>query len=97
MQEWGNGTAEYALSAIQCARDGKAFECPVPQHEHLPMVYIDDLVRGMVSLMDADIHDLREPQKGYTLTGFSFSPDMLFSHIRRFAPDLKGLGNACIR
>uniref|UniRef100_A0A7S1QFF3 NAD-dependent epimerase/dehydratase domain-containing protein n=1 Tax=Alexandrium catenella TaxID=2925 RepID=A0A7S1QFF3_ALECA len=55
----------------------------------LPMIFADDLVRGLVALQDAEEKSLREPERGYALPGLSFTPRELFSEIRRHVPDFK--------
>ena len=87
---WGMGTTEYALSAIECASLGKEYTCPVPLKAVLPMIYIDDLTRALVGLMEADKHDLVEADRGYAICGFSFSADQLFDEIKRqYRPKFK--------
>lgn len=83
---WGAGTTEYALDAILCAVEGRVPELIVPEHELLPMVYRDDLVRGLVALMDAPREALREPECGYAIAGFSFSADQLCQRLHARFP-----------
>lgn len=83
---WGKGTTEYALDAMLCATEGREFVCPVPVDVQLPMVYRDDLIHGLVQLMDAEAQQLHEPQRGYCLPGFSFSALQLFEEIKRVEP-----------
>jgi threonine 3-dehydrogenase len=85
---WGGGTTEYALDAILCAARGDAtFACPVPLDTPLPMIMVDDLVTGMLALMDAPRAALTQPQAGYALAGFSFSARQLFEVLRRQSTD----------
>ena len=51
---WGSGTTEYALEAILCACKQKPYECPIAETEYLPMIWITDLITGLMALMDAD-------------------------------------------
>jgi threonine 3-dehydrogenase len=76
---WGAGTTEYALDAMLCAARGAPFASPVPRGAVLPMIFADDLVEGLLRLMDADRARLREPEGGYALAGFSFSAGQLFA------------------
>ncbi len=84
---WGGGTTEYALDALLAAVEGREFVCPVPTDEALPMIYRDDLVRGMIALMDAPREALKEPEQGYVLAGFSFTAEELFAEIRKHYPE----------
>jgi nucleoside-diphosphate-sugar epimerase len=92
---WGNGTTEYALDALLAAPHqatrlglptGDAFVCPIPPDVKMPMVYVDDLMRGLVALQEADESKLQEPQRGYCIPGLSFSPNELFTEIRKHHP-----------
>ena len=92
---WGNGTTEYALDALLAAPHqatrlglptGDAYVCPVDPDVKLPMVFSDDLMRGLIALQEADAKDLLEPQNGYCIPGLSFSPNELFAEIRKHHP-----------
>merc|ERR1712232_290634 len=92
---WGNGTTEYALDALLAAPHqqtrhglptGDAFVCPVDPDVRLPMVFVSDLMRGLVALQEADEELLTEPQRGYCIPGLSFSPNELFAEIRKHHP-----------
>lgn len=81
---WGNGTTEYALDAMLAAARGEQMACPVEADVMLPMVFVDDLMRGLLSLQFADEEELREPQRVYCLPGLSFSAEQLFHEIRQY-------------
>jgi nucleoside-diphosphate-sugar epimerase len=92
---WGNGTTEYALDAILAAphqetRHGLPtvgpYVCPVDPDVRMPMIYVDDLMRGLIALQDADEELLSEPQHGYCVPGLSFTPNELFAEIRKHHP-----------
>ena len=86
---WGNGTTEYALDALLSAAMGRTFECPVDPDVILPMVFVDDLMRGLIALQFADEEELKEPSRGYCIPGISFSPNELFHEIRQHIPDFE--------
>ena len=86
---WGNGTTEYALDALIAASRGKPYVCPVDLDVKLPMIYVDDLMRGLISLQEANEKELKEPQHGYCMPGLSFSPNELFASIRKHHPDFQ--------
>ena len=92
---WGNGTTEYALDALLAAPHqqtkhnlpaSSAYVCPVDPQVRVPMIFIDDLMRGLIALQDADEEVLSEPQRGYCIPGLSFSPNELFAEIRQHHP-----------
>lgn len=50
------------------------------------IVYVDDLMRGLIALQDADEDSLIEPQRRYALPGLSFTPNELFAENRKHHP-----------
>lgn len=84
---WGNGTTEYALDAILAAYHRKHYICPINLNNRLPMIYIDDLTRGMILLDKQPLASLRpSAQWGYALTGYTFSPLQLFQLLQSHVP-----------
>jgi threonine 3-dehydrogenase len=83
---WGGGTTEYALDALMAAHRNQHYICPIPENVKLPMIYIDDLVKGMILLDRCPKDLLLEKQYGYNLSGFSFSPRQLFDEIQKHIP-----------
>lgn len=95
---WGNGTTEYALDALLAAPHQASrhslpttgpYVCPVDPDVRMPMVFVDDLMRGLVALQEADERALTEPQHGYCVPGLSFTPNELFAEIRKHHPDFQ--------
>merc|ERR1712098_338212 len=76
--DWGKGTTEYALQAIKDAVDGRVFQCPLEPDIMLPMVFVDDLIRGLLALQDKERSALVEPECGYAIPGLSFTAAELF-------------------
>ena len=92
---WGNGTTEYALDALLVAPHQQtkhglptsdAYICPVDPDVCMPMVFVDDLMRGLVALQEADEEALKEPERGYCIPGLSFTAHELFAEIRKHHP-----------
>lgn len=86
---WGNGTTEYALDAMLAAARGESFACPIDPDVVLPMVFVDDLMRGLLALQYANEDELLEPQRIYNIPGLSFSARQLFEEIKVFKPDFE--------
>ena len=86
---WGNGTTEYALDALLAASKGVPYVCPVELDVKLPMIFVDDLMRGLISLQEAKEKQLIEPQHGYCVPGLSFTPNELFAEIQIHFPDFQ--------
>ena len=91
---WGAGTTEYALDAIlhwfqhhnspppKTGNHGSsAFVCPVGPNSTLPMVHSADLMQALLALQDAPRSSLSQPDAGYTIGGFSFTPSDLVSYL----------------
>jgi len=85
-ERWGKGTTEYALEALRAAAQGETFRCPVDPDVKLPMIFVEDLMRGLLALQDASEDRLGEPERGYALPGISFTAAELFEEIRRHVP-----------
>jgi len=83
---WGHGTTEYALEALLAAAKGQPYVCPIDPDVRLPMVFVDDLTRGLLALQDADERKLREPERGYAIPGLSFTAEELFQEIKLHVP-----------
>jgi threonine 3-dehydrogenase len=92
---WGNGTTEYALDALLAAPHQQttlglpaqdAYLCPIDPDVRMPMVFVDDLMNGLIALQEADEQLLTEPEQGYCLPGLSFTPNELFVEIRKHYP-----------
>lgn len=49
-------------------------------------VFVDDLMRGLIALQEADETLLVEPERGYCIPGLSFTPNELFTEIRKYHP-----------
>ena len=80
---WGRGTTEYALDAIKCCVQHIPFNCPIEANVYLPMIWRDDLVRGLYALTVATDDAVMEPEGGYALAGLSFSAAELFTCLKK--------------
>ena len=89
------GTTEYALDALLNAPHqqtkhglpvGGAYVCPIHPDTRIPMIHVDDLMKGLVALQEADESMLAEPGRGYVVPGLSFTPNELFAEIRKHHP-----------
>jgi hypothetical protein len=86
---WGGGTTEYVLDAVKAAAEDHEYTCPIAPHTQLPMIYIEDLVTGMIAIQECDSQNLAEPDYGYCLAGFSLCPEELFTEIRKHFPSFR--------
>lgn len=82
----GGGTTDYAIHIFHEALKTNAYTCFLSGDTALPMLYMDDAVRGTLLLMDAPTNAL-SVRSSYNLTGVSFTPAMLAAEIRKHLPD----------
>ncbi len=81
----GGGTTDYAIHIFHEALKHNAYSCFLSADTVLPMLYMDDAIRGTLMLMDAPANAL-SVRSSYNLTGVSFTPAMLANEIRKRLP-----------
>ena len=82
----GGGTTDYAVEVFhQLLKNGK-YECFLAPDQVLPMMYIDDAIRGTLQLMEADPANITI-RTAYNFGAMSFSPAQLVQEIRTFFPE----------
>ena len=84
----GGGTTDYAVDIFYSAVKGETFRCFLSEHAALPMIYMDDLLRGIEEFMCADRSQLNK-QAVYNLDGFSVTPGVLAKAIQNKMPDFE--------
>lgn len=83
----GGGTTDYAVDIFHKLLAHGRFECYLAPDRKLPMMYIDDAIRGTIQLMEADPEQIRI-RTAYNFGAMSFSPADLTEVIRSFIPDI---------
>lgn len=84
----GGGTTDYAVDIFHKAVAKQPFECFLSEDSALPMMYMDDAIRGVVALMEADAEHIKI-RSSYNLAAMSFTPKMLYNTILNHCPDFK--------
>jgi nucleoside-diphosphate-sugar epimerase len=84
----GGGTTDYAVDLYWKAVEGQNFECFLKPDTALPMMYMDDAVRGTIELMEAPREQVKI-RSSYNLAGMSFTPDEVYHSVKRHYPDFK--------
>lgn len=84
----GGGTTDYAVEIFHRAVQGEAYSCFLAPETRLPMLYMDDAIRGMLDLMNADANKL-SVRTSYNLAGVSFTPAEVAKAIQSHLPDFK--------
>ena len=82
----GGGTTDYAVDALIQAAQGRELECYLDANERLPMMSMDDAIRGTLQLMDAPSESITV-RTSYNLHGCDFSPAELEAAIQVHVPE----------
>ena len=81
--EPGGGTTDYAVAIFYGAIQEGKYTCFVKEDTVLPMMYMDDAIRGTIQLMDAPAESL-QVTTSYNLAAISFSAQELAQWLSRF-------------
>jgi threonine 3-dehydrogenase len=84
----GGGTTDYAVDIFHKAVKNEAFECFLEASAMLPMMYMDDVIRATLELMDADKEKITI-RTSYNIAGMSFNPEQIALSIKEYYPDFK--------
>lgn len=84
----GGGTTDYAVDIFYQAKAKGEYACFLNEKTELPMMFMDDAIRGTIELMEADQKNLTV-WSSYNLAGCSFSPAELVKEIQKIIPDFK--------
>lgn len=71
-QEPGGGTTDYAIDIFHGALKDGTYSCFVSEKTTLPMIYMDDVVKGTIQIMQADKEKIKV-RTSYNMSGFSFT------------------------
>ncbi|MEN9700202.1 MAG: hypothetical protein RLZZ301_1400 [Bacteroidota bacterium] len=84
----GGGTTDYAVDIFYKAKAKQAFTCFLKEDTALPMMFMDDAIRGTIELMEAPAEKIKI-RSAYNLAGCSFTPAQLAAEIQRYDPDFQ--------
>jgi nucleoside-diphosphate-sugar epimerase len=84
----GGGTTDYAVAMFYSALEEECYTCFVRPDTRLPMMYMPDAVRSILSLMDAEA-DAIGIRTSYNVAALSFSAQELEKEIRRHVPGFR--------
>jgi nucleoside-diphosphate-sugar epimerase len=84
----GGGTTDYAVDIFYKAKAGEDYTCFLKSDTALPMMYMEDAIRGTIELMEAPAEKVKI-RSAYNLSGCSFTPSELAEEIRKFVPGFK--------
>ena len=82
----GGGTTDYAIDIYIEALKKKHFTCFLAEDTYLPMMYMNDAIRGTIELMEAPADKIKN-RMAYNLSSMSFSPKEVADAIKKHIPD----------
>lgn len=86
--EPGGGTTDYAIDIYHGALKQSHYTCFLSENTYLPMMYMDDAIRGTIELMEAPADKIKT-RMAYNISAMSFSPKEIAAAIRQYIPDFK--------
>jgi nucleoside-diphosphate-sugar epimerase len=81
----GDGTTEYAIHIFYEAVKNNRYTCFLEADTALPMMYIDDAIRGTIDLMEAPSTKI-SIRTSYNFAAVSFTPAELASEVAKLSP-----------
>ena len=84
----GGGTTDYAVDIFYKAKSEGKFTCFLSADTALPMMFMDDAIRGTLELMAAPAEAI-QIRSAYNLAGCSFTPAELANEIKALQPSFE--------
>jgi nucleoside-diphosphate-sugar epimerase len=84
----GGGTTDYAVDIFYKAKQSNKFTCFLTENTRLPMMFMDDAIRGTIELMETEIENVKI-KSSYNISGCDFTPKELAESIQKFQPDFQ--------
>ena len=81
----GDGTTEYSVHIFYGLLKEQKYSCFLKADARLPMMYIDDAIRGTVALMDAPAKNI-SIRTSYNFAAINFTPKELVAEIKKLYP-----------
>jgi nucleoside-diphosphate-sugar epimerase len=84
----GDGTTEYSVHIFYgLLKDGK-YSCFLKKDTRLPMMYIDDAIKGTIDLMEAPAKNI-SIRTSYNFSAINFTPEEIVAEIKKLYPAFK--------
>lgn len=84
----GGGTTDYAIAIYHAALKGETYSCFLNSDQRLPMMYMEDAIRGTIQLMDAPGDNLRV-RTSYNFSSIDFTPAEQAKSIQKILPEFQ--------
>ena len=84
--EPGGGTTDYAVDIFYEAIKHGRYTSFLSKDTELPMMFMEDAIRGTIELMDAPVENI-SVRAGYNFAAFSFTPEVLAEEIKKSIPE----------
>lgn len=84
----GGGTTDYAVHIFYEAIETKSYTCFLREDSSIDMIYMPDVLRGAVDLMEADPGSLIH-RNAFNVSAITITPAMLAEEIKKHIPDFK--------
>ena len=85
-REPGGGTTDYAVKIYHEALKSGSYTSFLSADTYLPMMYMDDAIRGTIELMEAPADKIKT-RMAYNLSAMSFSPKEIAEAIKKHIPE----------
>jgi nucleoside-diphosphate-sugar epimerase len=82
----GDGTTEYSVHIFYGLLKENKYSCFLKKKTRLPMMYIDDAIKGTIDLMEAPAESI-SVRTSYNFGAINFTPEELAAEIIKFYPD----------
>lgn len=82
----GGGTTDYAVEVFYEILKNGHYTCEVPEDRYMDMLYMPDALQAIIQLMEADPDKLVH-RNSFNITSMSFTPNQLFTEIKKHLPD----------
>ncbi|OSZ78112.1 NAD-dependent epimerase [Chitinophagaceae bacterium IBVUCB1] len=86
--EPGGGTTDYAVEIYHEALKHSKYTSFLSADTYLPMMYMDDAIRGTIELMEAPAEKIKS-RVAYNLSAMSFSPKEIAASIQQHIPSFE--------
>lgn len=84
----GGGTTDYAVEIYHEALKHGRYTSFLDQGTYLPMMYMDDAIRGTIELMEAPAEQMGT-RMSYNISAMSFAPEEVAAAIRKHIPSFE--------